>query len=379
MQRLIGQKRAETMLARAIATGRAAHAYLFLGPVGAGKATAALLFARALNCARQPAAEAVPGSGGETFWRLAPCGECDSCRRIAAGTHPEVIEVRPGSKTRQNITVEQAREIRRNASLRPKLGNRRIYLIPKAETFNEESANALLKTLEEPSDFVTLVLCAPSPSQVLPTIRSRCQIVRFGTAHPEEVTVALTTGGTTPEIARALARASGGRPGVALTWAQSPSILKQRRAVLDVFQQALRLSQRSGSDPGIGVGSLRLAEQLRGLVGKESEEDEEAPRPAKVLHSENLDTGLSYVRDLLILTEGGAPELAQNQDRLDELIDLARLAETDRLLLAARSVREAQQLLGRNVAPQLVLERMFWALISGPVPLPTQLYQESYA
>ncbi len=366
MGALIGQNKAETMLARAVAHNRVGHAYLFLGPAGSGKSTAARLFAQAMNCEQQPAAKAL-GEEGAAGWKLAPCGRCQSCTRIAADTHPEVLEVHPGSKTGQNITVEQAREIRKNAALRPKLGNRRVYLIPRAEAFNDESANALLKTLEEPSSSVTLILCAPNPSQVLPTIRSRCQLVRFGVAPAEEIEVALTTGGTTPEIARALARACGGRPGLAFTWARDPAVLKQRRQVLDLFAKAMALQRDARRDPAVGAVSLRLAEQLRGLVGSGKDEDAGDARPAKVQHSDNLTIGLTYLRDLLLLAQGSAPELVQNQDRLPELQDHIRFAGAARLLQDVDTVREAQQLLDRNVQPQLVLERMFWALISGPV------------
>ncbi|HZI06003.1 MAG TPA: hypothetical protein VEZ71_18375, partial [Archangium sp.] len=305
--------------------------------------------------------------------------ECESCRRIAADSHPEVMEVQPASKTGQDITVEQVREIRMNASLRPKLGRRRIYVVPNAEAFNETSANALLKTLEEPSDFVTLLLCAPSPSHVLPTIRSRCQSVRFGLAGPAEVAEALTTGGTTPEIAVALARACGGRPGLAISWAQSPSVLKQRRAVLDVFARAVGFQRQARKDPSAGAKSLRLAEELRSLVDTDTEKGEGRARPAKELHSENLEVGLTYLRDLLLLTQGAEPSLAQNQDRITELLDQARYTDRERALADVDSVREAQQLLERNVAPQLVLERMFWALISGALPLRSALLEEAHA
>jgi DNA polymerase-3 subunit delta' len=287
------------------------------------------------------------------------------------------MEVRPESKTGQNISVDQAREIRRNAALRPKLGLRRVYLIPNAEAFNEESANALLKTLEEPSDFVTLLLCAPGPSQVLPTIRSRCQIVRFGLAAPEELAEALQAAGTEPEAARALARASGGRPGLALTWAQEPSALRQRARVLELFAGALSAQRRARDEPQVGILSLRLAEQLRGLAGPEKGEEDGPARPAKALHSENLETGLSYLRDLLLLAGGASAELAQNQDRLSELIDLAGHTDPGRVLDDVRAVREAQQFLERNVAPQLVLERMFWGLISGAVSSQPGLFRDA--
>lgn len=368
--RLLGQEIAETLLARAVLRDRVAHAYLFLAPPGCGKATAARLFARAVNCERQPAVV----EDGPAL-RLAPCDACSSCRRILAGTHPEVMEVRPGSKTGQDVSIDQIREIRKNAALRPKLGKRRVYIFPNAELVREVAANALLKTLEEPSDYVVLLLCAPSPNHVLPTIRSRCQVVRFALCPPEAIREALTGGGTTPQIAEELARASGGRPGLALNWAASPSVLKQRRAVLDVFASALRAQRDAARAPATGVLSLRLSEELKGLVSQEKDEDGPA-RPAKVLHSENLEVGLGYLRDLMLLASGGRPEFVQNQDRIAELRELAGWTTPGRVLEDIRSVRHAQQLLDRNVQPSIVFDRLFWALISGPVPLPAGLFEE---
>lgn len=373
---LIGQSHVENQLARAIACERVAHAYLFLGPSGCGKTTAARLFARALNCERQPAVV----RAGES-WRLSPCGECESCRRIIAGTHPEVMEVRPGSKTGQNITVDQAREIRRNAALRPKLGQRRVYLIPKASAFNEESANALLKTLEEPSDFITLLLCAPSPSQVLPTICSRCRMVRFGLAGDEEIAAALTAGGTTPEIAGALARASGGRPGLALSWAREPLVLQTRRRIVDIFVAALAAQRDFGRDASLVVMSLRLAEQLRGVVGQEDRESSpDAPvRPAKALHVDHLETGMELLRDLLLVCQHADPRSLRNPERLEVLQDIGSTTHPRRVLDAIEAVREAQQLLERNVGVSIVLERMFMAIIAGSLPLTEPLFEESAA
>src|SRR5205823_13409624 len=105
---------------------------------------------------------------------------CASCRRIAAGTHPDVHVITPGSKSGQNISVEQIRDVRQDGARRPIMGRHKLYLMPAAEAMNEEAANTLLKTLEEPPGYVTLILMATSPTRVLPTILSRCQVVRFG-------------------------------------------------------------------------------------------------------------------------------------------------------------------------------------------------------
>ncbi|MFN3649959.1 MAG: ATP-binding protein [Armatimonadota bacterium] len=366
MTPLIGQENPEALLARALAQDRVGHAYLLLGPSGSGKASLGVRFAAALCCSRQPAAALTGGR-----WRLAPCQECESCRRVAAGTHPEVVAVLPDSKTGQDISVAQARLVRQNAALAPKLGTRRVYLLPNAEALNEVSANALLKTLEEPAAPVTLVLCAPNPSQVLPTIRSRCQTVRLGLVPAAEIELGLVSRGVPTELAPALARACGGCPGLAMTWAEDPTVLDRRRAVLDVFVAALR-AQAAGQ-PSYGVLALRLAEQLRKLG--EAEKDDEGPaRPAKVVHAQNLDLGLTFLRDLLLLRQGADPSLSQNQDRVSQLIEMAIHAEPARILDDIEVVREAQQLLDRNVTPQLVLERMFWALISGRIPLYEPLF-----
>ena len=384
--KLIGQKQAETMLSRAITSGRVSHAYLFLGPGASGKTTAARMFARALNCEAVGPRPQVPGiredGGGDTdasmdVQGLSSCGVCKSCRLMAAGSHPEVVVVEPGSKSGQNISIDQAREIRLNASLRPKLGKRRVYIFSEAEKLSQEAANALLKTLEEPSETVCLILCAPSPSMVLPTIRSRCQKVRFGLAPAADIAAALEAGGTDEETALALARASGGRTGLALTWARNPAILDQRRQVLQLFSEALA-SQAQGN-PTLGAGALRLAEQLVKVSSVREKGEKEEGGVTRVVREgmkTQLDLALTFLRDRLVLALGAEESRVQNQDFREALADLGRNLSQGRALQDVQIVREAQQLLERNVTPLLVAERMFWALIAGPVPSPPGLFLE---
>ncbi len=389
MNRLIGQPIAETILARAIATERLGHAYLFLGPAHTGKTTAAALFAQAINCGEQPAAARATEGPGERVhgsrWRLTPCGRCESCRRIAAHTHPEVLWIHPDSESRQNISIEQAREIRANAALRPKLGTRRVYLFANAEALSEPAANALLKTLEEPSLSVMLILCAPHPGLVLPTIRSRCQPIRFGLTPRAEIEGALTDAGADPEQVRALAAGCAGRPGIALSWLQRPETFRSRATVLEIFLEALEVQGEAAEHPWMAIRALKLAERLRGLAapsrgkpagaarrkGKKSAPvvdpatDEEPTRPPRVVLREHLGVGWGLLRDVLLMAHGAGSDLAENQDYLPAIAAVVGRVEPIRLADSVGAVREAQELLDRNVTPALVLERMFWTLICG--------------
>jgi DNA polymerase-3 subunit delta' len=364
--KLIGQKQAETMLARALVSDRVSHAYLFLGPGASGKTTAAMLFAQAMNCENLDAAKA-----------LEPCGKCRSCRLVAAGSHPEIAVVEPGSKSGANISITQVREIRLNASLRPKLGKRRVYIFSEAEKLLPDAQNAFLKTLEEPSETICIILCAPNPGWLLPTIRSRCQTVRFGLAPAAEIAALLEANGTEAETALALARASGGRTGLALTWARNPTVLEQRRQVLQLFSEAL--AAQAEGNPTLGAGALRLAEQLVKVSSVREKGEKEEGGITRIVREgmkTQLDLALTFLRDRLLLTLGAEESLVQNQDFREALADLGRNLSRGRALQDVQIVREALELLERNVTPLLVAERMFWGLIAGPVPSPPGLFLE---
>jgi DNA polymerase III delta' subunit len=163
-QRLGGNERAIEQLRRAIARGRVPHAYLFAGPRDAPLVETALVVASALNCQRTP---------GD------PCGECVSCAKIAAGIHPDVVTlVREGAG--QIVPIERVREqVIARIGLPPHEADVRVFIVEEATAMAPPAANALLKTLEEPPPRTLFVLCTSAPEQLLPTIRSRCQRVRF--------------------------------------------------------------------------------------------------------------------------------------------------------------------------------------------------------
>ena len=196
-RQILGQERVISHLRTAREKGRLSHAYLFLGPEGVGRASTARALAAALNCL-------TPREDGDA------CGACASCRRLAAGTHPDFLVIEPTpealQKQRPQIKIGQIREFCRVTNYPPLGDGWRVVLIKPAEAMNEEAANALLKTLEEPPERHLLVLTAQAEADLLPTIVSRCHKLAFAPLPAALVAREL-------EERRGLARAPGPAPG----------------------------------------------------------------------------------------------------------------------------------------------------------------------
>ena len=169
-EQVVGQRHVVETLERAILEGRTSHAYLFCGPRGTGKTTMARLLAKALMC------ESGPGK--------LPDGTCEQCRLIAAGEHPDVIELDAASRTGVDDVREQ---IISRVNYAPVRGRCKVYIIDEVHMLSQAAFNSLLKTLEEPPAGVTFVMCTTDPQKVLPTILSRVQRFDFHAIAPEEM------------------------------------------------------------------------------------------------------------------------------------------------------------------------------------------------
>ncbi len=213
---IIGQDRAIGPLRAALRRGALHHAYLFAGPEGVGKATAARLLAQAANC---------EASADDA------CGACGPCHKIARGVHPDVLflaeeramakagrwEPRAGRTPSKDIVVDQIRDlVDHRLSMRRAEGRRRVVVVDPADAMNPQAQNALLKTLEEPPDDTTLVLVSASADSLLPTIRSRCARLTFSALPEEVIAERLVASGREAEEARLTAALSGGSLGRAL-------------------------------------------------------------------------------------------------------------------------------------------------------------------
>lgn len=361
---IVGQNLAVSVLQSALKSGRIPHAYLFYGPESVGKTTTADAFAKAANCLDQRAA-----ADGDF------CGTCLSCRKIASGNHPDVRIIRPVATLRDadnvaapvtlegaEIRIEQIRDLIRDASLTRSHGRRKVYIISQADTMRDAVANCLLKTLEEPNPDTTLVLVASSLAGVLPTVQSRCQLLRFGPV-PEEVAAAALARrfrSVPAEQVNAVAALSMGAFGWAVT-------ALERGVVLSVRNDVLRIAAGlADADPII---ALRVAEKLIDIteawwLGTVDENigqallKEQRWRVLRTKIGEVLDVLGSWYRDLLVLKQPGNGAEIINKDYEELLAANAPRYSIRGLLAANEAISETKRLLKQNANLQLGLEAL---------------------
>lgn len=212
-------------LAARRAQGRVPHALLFCGPEGLGKREFAAAFVAAMLCQQ-------PNTDGSA------CGRCRACGLVQAGSHPDLVriglELRDDRKPRTEIVVEQIRALGERLAMTAQFGGYQIAVIDPAEAMNVNTSNALLKTLEEPTAATVIALIADQPSRLPATVRSRCQRIEFRLPQLAEAQNWLTAQGISANSAAQALDASGGNPGLALTWAGSGGLATREEVARDL-------------------------------------------------------------------------------------------------------------------------------------------------
>lgn len=327
-----GQPQATTVLTRALATARLAHAYLFDGPEGIGKRTTAQALGLALVCG------AKPGVG---------CGVCESCRRATEGNHPDVrlfdaatLKEQAKAAGEDNQTKYVRESVFPYALQRPHEAPARLFIVDHADELGVQAQNAFLKTLEEPRAGVHIVLVSAAPTNLLSTIRSRTQRLRFLPLRPEAVIALLMERGINRAQAEVAAALSGGLVGRAVALAQ-------------------------GEDQGAlwdAVAKLRATAADGGLNDLFKTAAELGSAEAKAVLPDTLSLLGRFYRDTL-MTALGADDLVLLRERADDINTLAARVRVGqlgsvRIRKTLRGVIDAQTALDSNVNAVSALERL---------------------
>jgi DNA polymerase-3 subunit delta' len=320
---IFGQEKAIAVLQHALRHDRIPQAYVFAGPDGIGKKLSAITLAKALNCR-----ECEDDS----------CDQCVSCHKIDGGNHPDVRIIEPEG---QFIKIDQIRALQKDAGYKPFEGKRKVYIIDQAEAMRPESANALLKTLEEPSADCLIILVTANVYALLPTVISRCQFLRFISLGVRTLAELLTQKyQLEPERARLIASLSEGCPGRALLMGTTEAFEK-RDVVEDLFTT---LSS--------GLQDVRVVfTQVETLVENRSS------------IQEFLDIMLMWYRDMYLLREQGDVSLVANADAIARLQQAAERLSLRQIRRLFEIVYQTKLDILRNANLQLALEVMLISLV----------------
>jgi len=309
---VVGQERAVSVLRRSIAMGRVAHAYLFTGIEGCGKKKTALAFVQAVFCGKDEA-----------------CGVCPSCRKLAAGQHPDLHTLEADGAF---IKIDQIRDLQKELSYRPFEAPKKACIIDGAERLNLSSGNALLKTLEEPPGDALMILLTPQPAAVLQTILSRCQPLGFQPLSAELIEERLLRDRFAPEAARVAATLAAGSLSRAMDIAADGAL--QGR---DGFLTRV-VTLTPGEIAPLFAAAEEFAADKEGLPGI-------------------LELLLSFLRDVLLYPS--TPQAIANADLEQLIAKEAAQCPPGRVMALIEEVMNVRRLLSRNVNARLALEVFF--------------------
>lgn len=318
-QDILGNERVKKTLQKALQKKKVPNSYLFCGPEGIGKREMALVLAKAMNCQQK---------------KDDACGTCPSCKAINAGNFPDVMEIQPEGNV---IKIDRIRELRRIAYLKPMAGEIRIFIINEAEKMTEEAANSLLKILEEPPLFTYIILLTHNPFLIMPTIKSRCQILSFTPVSREEIKNLLIEKGYNREKASIISLYVRGNVKLALSleWQE---IQTKRNQGWELFSSLFKREN-------FAFFLRNYASSYRDVIREE--------------WIEILENLASFCRDAILLKEKGGLNLLMNPDYEEEMRNVEPSISREWLMDCLRKIDEAIYGFQKNLNVNLLVSSFF--------------------
>jgi len=324
-QDISGNLRVKRILQKALQKGRMPNSLLFSGPEGVGKGDLALVLAKALNC-EQMEDDA--------------CEVCSSCKAISGGKFPDVMSI---SAEGNAIKIEQIRLLKQTAYLKPMIGKKRVFIVVEAEKMTEEAANSFLKILEEPPFFSHIILVTHNSYLILPTIKSRCQILSFSPASREEMGKILLEMGYKKEQAKLIPLLVRGNleQALSLEWEEVQS---KRKQAWELFLFLLRKKEVSDF-------VRNYTSSKKSFIKKELEEI--------------LEFFSSFCRDFILIKEKGDFSYLLNPDYKEKIQEEEKLMKLDQLMECLRQIDFALSALGKNLNVKLLVSSFFSNFMEG--------------
>ncbi|MBI4744797.1 MAG: DNA polymerase III subunit delta' [Actinobacteria bacterium] len=363
---IIGQTEVVAKLRNSIEHNVLSHAYLFIGPEGVGKKYTALNFACSVNC------------------RKSDCADCSLCSRILNGIHPDVLVVEPEGNF---ITVGQIRDIQTKTGLKPFELKKRVYIIDNADKMNSVAANAFLRILEEPPESLIFILISSNLDNILPTVTSRCQLIRFRTISSQEIIRFLMDKyNIDEENALLVTKMAGGALSESLSFIKSSKKKEKRDKILDLILgiQKNNVTEIFNIADGIIEIEKDLVSKIKEKQKKElSELDSFVFSKSHASHikkyfeqkhkrelnreefnsiSEILDIFLSWYRDIIVFNETKQIDLITNFDRIDNIREHSKRLDFSRAEKAFEIIMKTKEMIKFNVSSRLALETMLLKL-----------------
>lgn len=318
---MIGQEEAVSILQDEIKKERISHAYLFSAQKGSGKSKLAFEFAKAIFCQES---------------ELDSCGQCINCRKLDHQNHPDfkIISI---LEAKTAISISQIRDLKKEIAYKPYDSEHKIYVIQAAEKMTKEAANSLLKTLEEPPSFATIILLTEDTGKLLPTLVSRCQQIELKSVSQAKIKKLLLNKGLNSEQAEIISRTAAGSPGQALAISEIEAYFEKRKEIYDFLRNV-----RNKNTIEIFAITKKLSELLQNDF------------PCFNLLSD-------WYRDIMMIKQDYL-EAVINKDYLSDLKRLAQDLNLNRIIKNLELISESEKNIELNIRAELSLEVLFFKL-----------------